>query len=114
MNQFENNNMGLLEPWHIFFVCWLILVIPLTIWGYRAASKRKIGAGMGMLLSIIFGLLGIAIIYSSSKKDDKIGERKHYAVENAADQLKKFKDLLDRGAITEAEYNIQKEKILNA
>ena len=49
------------------------------------------------------------------------GDYKYFTVDNlgdvylvtANDQLKKFKDLLDNGAITEDEYNLQKDKLLN-
>ena len=30
-----------------------------------------------------------------------------------ADELKKFKDLLDSGAITQEEYNVKKKQLLN-
>lgn len=35
------------------------------------------------------------------------------APSSVADELMKFKSLLDSGAITESEYNSQKEKLLN-
>jgi len=102
--------MGLLEPYHILIVLFSILFIPITIWGYRAGGKRKIGSTAGMLLGLFLGLIGILIVYCS----DKVEQHKQHSEESVTDRLKKFKDLLDSGAITEAEYNIQKAKILNS
>jgi len=95
--------MGLLEPQHIIFVCFIIT----AIWGYRAGAKRKVGGAAGLFLGLILGPIGIIIIYCF----DKIEK---LPIESIPDQLKKFKDLLDSSAITEAEYNVQKAKILNS
>jgi len=89
----------------IFFSC-----IPLAIWGYRAGDKRKIGSTWGMLLGLFLNFIGIMIVYCSHDAEKPLS----FKVELMADQLKKFKDLLDSGAITETEYNIQKAKILNS
>jgi hypothetical protein len=102
--------MGILEPSHIILLFFLISGIPLTIWGYRAGAKRKIGSTAGMLLGLFLSFIGILIVFCS----DKIEIHQRYPIEHITDQLKKLKDLLDSGAITEAEYNIQKAKILNS
>jgi hypothetical protein len=106
MGNWGDNHPGILEPQHIILLFFIIFGIPLAIWGYRAGAKRKIGAQFGMIL----GLVGILIVYCF----DKIDKPKHHSLESVPDQLKKFKELLDSGAITEAEYNIQKAKILSS
>jgi Short C-terminal domain len=103
--------MGLLEPQHIIllFIFGFIFIGP--IWGYRAGSKRTIGGGFGLILGLFLGVIGVAIVYCSNKVDQQ--PFAGFAVNSAADELQKYKQLLDSGAITEAEYNIQKAKILN-
>ncbi|SRR5258708_32519876 len=97
--------MGLLEPWHLVIIgC--IFGIP----GALIGSYKKIGAFGGFLLGFLLNIIGIVILVCLSSKDvDKpINLR-----ESVPDQLKKYKDLLDSGAITEDEYNKQKTMLLN-
>ena len=104
--------MGLLEPWHL-----VILVIPLffvifPIWGYRAGSKRAIGPIGGLLLGLFFNIVGILVVYCSNPVEQN--QFPVFGSPSPADELQKYKQLLDSGAITEAEYNAQKAKILNS
>ena len=83
-------------------------VIP-AIWGYRVGAKRSIGALVGLLLGFFLSYIGIIIIYLMplSKQPGF-----NFPSNTAADELKKYKQLLDSGAITEQEYNQQKARIL--
>jgi len=74
-------------------------------------KKRVIGAAGGMLLGLFLNLLGIIIIYCTNKVDNEAFLK--YKGLSAADEIKKYKDLLDSGAITQAEYSRQKARILN-
>jgi Short C-terminal domain len=105
--------MGLLEPQHIIllFILLLIFIFPFTIWGYFAGRNRTVGGGGGLLLGLFLGFIGIIIVYCTSRTDRQVFI--NYNNISAADELKKYKDLLDSGAITEAEYNLQKSRILN-
>lgn len=79
-------------------------------WGYHAGAKRTIGSTGGMLLGFFLGLAGVLIVYCTGKTDD--GEFNYHPHTSAADEIQKYKQLLDSGAITEAEYNRKKEEIL--
>lgn len=47
------------------------------------------------------------------KQNERDSKTEPIPVQSAADELLKFKSLLDAGAITEDEYNAQKKKLLN-
>jgi hypothetical protein len=106
--------MGLLEPWHIiillFFIVPFAIIFP--IWGYRAGSKRTIGAAGGLLLGLFFNFIGIIIVYCTNPVEQN--PFRNFPAQSVADELQKYKQLFDSGAITEAEYNAQKAKILNS
>lgn len=104
--------MGLGAPEIILILTALLLLLIFPVWGYRAGSKRTIGGAGGLLLGVFFNLLGVAIVYCTSKIDEK--KLYNFPGHSPADDLQKYKQLLESGAITEAEYNIQKSKILNA
>ncbi|HEY4326147.1 MAG TPA: SHOCT domain-containing protein [Mucilaginibacter sp.] len=87
----------------------LLYVAAFAAWGYRAGAKRNIGQTAGLFLGLFLNFVGIIIVYCSKRMDDQ----PYYSPEPVTDQLKKYKDLLDSGAINEAEYNIQKAKLLN-
>jgi hypothetical protein len=93
-------------PELILIVIWILF----TVWGYNAGANRKIGSTGGLFLGLFLGIIGVIIILCSSRIEY---QQPFYTNETAADQLKKYKELLDSGAITETEYNIQKGKLLN-
>jgi hypothetical protein len=66
----------------------------------------------GLLLAIILPFIGIIIIYCTRRVEPN--PFNNFKGAAAADELLKYKQLLDSGAITEAEYNIQKAKILKS
>ena len=79
-------------------------------WGYYAGAKRTIGSTAGLLLGLVLGLIGILIVYCTRKIEDQ--QFYSFPPMSAADELQKYKQLLDSGAITEAEYNYKKSQIL--
>jgi hypothetical protein len=88
----------------------ILLVIAFSAWGYRAGAKRTIGAVPGLLLGFLLSFIGIIIIYCFPLQQSEPFQPQAYS--SPADELKKYKDLLDSGAINEYEYNIQKARIL--
>src|ERR1700757_4898753 len=102
--------MGLLEPWHI--------IILLIFWGFPfglvcgfIGAKRYVGGTAGFFLGFFLGPIGLAVVFCSNKKEPDFPFPT--AFESIPDQIKKYKELLDSGAITEAEYNLQKSRLLN-
>ena len=87
-------------------------LILCPIWGFRAGATRAVGSTGGLLLGLFLGLLGIIIVYVLGAK--KVYDPSEYfQPQSAADELQKYKQLLDSGAITEDEYNVQKSRLLN-
>jgi hypothetical protein len=87
-------------------------MIIFPVWGYKAGSNRTIGPTAGLVLGLFLNWIGIIIVYCTPR----INEQKLYNFPNqsSADELKKYKELLDSGTITETEYQIQKARILNS
>ena len=92
----------------VIIILGIYLLFP--IWGYNAGSKRTIGPIVGLLLGAVLGIIGIIIIYCTPRVDEQPFHS--FQPPSKADELQKYKQLLDSGAITEAEYEAQKAKIL--
>jgi hypothetical protein len=86
--------MGLGAPEILLLLCAFIF----PVWGYRAGSKRTIGGVLGLLLGFFLNFIGIIIIYFTPLVQD--AKFYNFPQESAADELQKFKNLLDNGAIT--------------
>jgi uncharacterized membrane protein len=96
----------------IIVIVILGIYVLFPIWGYRAGSKRTMGPIVGMLLGAVLGIIGIIIIYCTPRV--KFQPFYNFQAESRkADELQKFKQLLDSGAITEEEYQTQKARILS-
>jgi hypothetical protein len=98
----------------ILLILWII--IALIIPYFLAADDREIGFGLAflacLLLSPVIGL--IIILLSKEKKPEvKTFYRPTPQPISQADELTKFKKLLDEGTITQEEFDTQKRKILN-
>ena len=75
-------------------------------WG----ESRKIGFWTAFLISFLLsGLFGVIAVAISDPLEEK--EQAHPKT-GTADELIKFKSLLDSGAITQAEYDKQKTNLL--
>lgn len=104
--------MGLGAPEIIvIIIAFSFFLVPAAL-GYSAGSKRMIGPVGGLLLGLFFNLLGLIIVYCTRRIDEK--PFYNFSNQSPADELKKYKQLLDSGAITENEYNVQKARILNS
>jgi hypothetical protein len=90
----------------------------LTVKEIRVTGNRKRGfkvwliVGNGNIVNYLVDIefaTGIGEVLSYNPKYQKKNEQ----IFSVADEIKKFKDLLDAGAITQQEYDAQKKKILN-
>lgn len=88
----------------------IIYVGLFAFWGYKAGANRNIGSTAGLFLGLFLGFIGIIIVLCSNKIPYNT---EYLQAQSIPEQLQKYKELLDSGAITEAEYNIQKGKLLN-
>jgi len=112
----------------------LCIFVPFYIiyWTYKSAlliDKLAISKGQHSDMSILCTILAIFIgIVPPIIMQNKINElvstklirkrqpsptRTHITTVNAADEIKKYKELYDIGAITEEEFNAKKKKLLN-
>jgi len=91
-------------------VSFLITVIIPSVWGYKVGAQRSIGAAVGLLLGFFLSYIGIIIIYLTPLSSQSNPGNSPF--NSTADELQKYKQLLDSGAITEQEYNQQKARIL--
>ncbi|WP_316817313.1 SHOCT domain-containing protein [Pedobacter nyackensis] len=83
----------------------VLFLVGVPFWGYKLGSVRTIGGGFGLLLALLLNLLGLLVVYLFPKIDNLV-------VADAPEQLRKYKELLDSGAITEEEYQSQKARLL--
>jgi len=92
------------------FLIGSFLLIPLIL-GYKIGAKRITGSVVGLLAGLCFSYLGVIVLYFMPRKTwATYPQFQNYSV---ADEIKKFKELADSGAITEQEYQLQKVKLLN-
>lgn len=77
---------------------WLIIgCIIFGLIGYAIGKNKEVGSGIGLLLGFMFSLLGIVVLLCLKNKRDAYD-----------DQLLKWNDLKDKGAITEEEFERMK------
>lgn len=105
----------------LFFIAWVALSMVVGLIG----SDKSIGFWGAFLISIILSpLIGLIVVVLSNSKQDvpptvinnNIPIPPKPSNDEPAldlpDRIKKFKDLLDAGAITQEEYDIQKKRLL--
>jgi hypothetical protein len=100
------------------FIISLLLSIPIAFFG----KQRRIGFVAAFFASALFSpLIGLIITMGSSKLEDEAYKEKMLAAtENntrqstVADQILKLNELRKEGVLTDEEFAIQKEKLLNS
>jgi len=83
----------------------ILLAFLFGLAGWSVGRTRIIGGFGGALVGFFFTILGVIIIYLLPRKAP-------IRIEPVTDEIKKYKELLDMGAITEDEYKTQKAKLL--
>jgi len=119
------------SPWakvlkSIGIIIFIILVVIGGIGGYFWGLTCPFGSGdditesiitsiIGIFLGGIVGILIIALImyFSELGENTRKTAQNTYNNNSSADELKKYKELLDNGVITEEEFIAKKNKILN-
>jgi len=91
----------------LVIIFYLAFHIGFSFLGRHIGKSRKIGATAGFWLTFFLGLIGFIIVLCSSTL-----QVAPLYIQPVADQLLKFKQLLDAGAITEAEYNQKKIELM--
>jgi len=91
-----------MEPSDIILII-VLHSLALGIAGYFVGSKREIGPIAGGFLGLL-GIIGLIIVLVSPRK-----ESIPFSV-----QVQRYKELLDSGTITEAEYNHLKGRLIEA
>ncbi|HEY2581967.1 MAG TPA: SHOCT domain-containing protein [Mucilaginibacter sp.] len=94
----------------LILIAFIMSIVPAVL-GYKEGSKRTTGAAGGLILGFLFSFLGVLIVYCSRRIDEPFYYNFPNNSSSAADELQKFKQLLDSGAITEQEYSTQKARI---
>jgi len=90
----------------------IILVLCSGIIGYKAGESRKVGPTAGFLLGLI-PVVGVLIVFCLPRKPiKKIQTAKPASTSSDAEQLKEWHRLKEIGAITQEEFDKQKEKFL--
>lgn len=100
----------------------LFVWILCGIGGYHMGKNKKMGSGTGLLLGLLLGLIGLIIIAFSADEDnfedhDYIIAQSYQKSEevthlHAADELQKWHDLKEKGAISAEEFEVRKNNIL--
>jgi hypothetical protein len=105
----------------------LIIWILFGVGGYHMGKEKSVGAEGGAALGLLLGLLGIIIIlclparkdvYDKDAYDQEI-ERSYQKINESsaekvatADELHKWFELKQKGAITDEEFQLKKREIM--
>jgi len=110
------------------FIIWIWLLITVFIDIFRSDISGWGKAGWVILVIILpfLGVLIYLIVNGQSMQERRVADytstqaaqddyiRSVAASSSSADQLEKLKQLHDQGALTDQEYEAQKQKVLNA
>lgn len=95
------------------------LVIAAGLGLIPANIAKKKGRSFGLWWFYGWMLFIVALIHSLLMKDNNLQHEHHdnpqnYAanINSSADEIKKYKELLDQGILTEEEFQLKKEQIL--
>lgn len=94
--------------------CLVVLAIAAGLGFIPANIAKKKGYSLGLWWFYGWMLFIVAIIHVNliPDKNAQAGAAQGRAAISTADALKQFKDLLDSGAITQAEYEAKKKELL--
>jgi voltage-gated potassium channel len=86
-------------------------IYPITIPG-KVLSGLVAILGIG-LVAVPTGIISAGFVEQMENKKQEKNEKVSQTANSPADEIKKYKELLDAGAITECEYNTKKHQLLN-
>lgn len=97
--------------WLVFLIAYVTVTIPLSLIVTWAGSKRTIGAGVAFLLSFFFSpLVGfIGVILS----DRNVTPQKISSIDYL-EQIERLKALVDKEALSDKEFEIEKQRLHEA
>jgi hypothetical protein len=112
--------------WFFMFVLWIWLVISIFIDIFRSEDLSGWGKAGWTILVLVIPLLGVLIYLvargssmQQRRVDDATAQKtatddyiRSAAQTSTADQLTQLSQLRDQGALSEAEFNSQKQKLL--
>lgn len=98
----------------------IIIVAIGLLWSYlgRYVGLKK-GINSGYIWGYCLGFIGLVIVCILPSENNNINNNifnnrnTNLVNVSVTDEIKKYKELLDAGAITEEEYNIKKKELLN-
>lgn len=116
-------------------IVYIILWLGFTLVVAGLGNERQIGPGKAFIISLLLSpIVGLVVVVSSKRKDTIAYEEKMLDLQQqvleqregeeytdsyegsmlgVADELIKYKSLLDAGALTQAEFDAQKAKLLS-
>jgi len=114
--------------WFFLFIAWIWVVIVVIADVFRSQDLSGWGKAGWTIFIILIPWLGVLVYLiargqgmqerSAQQAADQQAAANAYIKQAAgttnADQLEKLKSLHDSGALTDAEYNAQKAKVLNS
>jgi len=66
-----------------------------------------------LLIAVVVAIAGFYILMHLNEKEDKEEQIKRDNIVNNADAIRKYKELLDDGIITQEEFEAKKKELLN-
>ena len=88
-----------------FSIIWLAISIAIAIWCGNKAEAKGYQKILGILLGFFLSFIGVILILL-------FPDKKEEEAKQAPDQLIKYKQLLDVGAITQEEFDKKKSELL--
>jgi hypothetical protein len=93
----------------LFSTDFIVICCVFGVVGAIIGYYKTIGPFPGFVLAFFLNIIGVIILVCLRPKTIQLPLATN---ESIPDQLKKYKDLFDSGAITEDEYNVQKGRLL--
>lgn len=102
------------EPAYIVFAIFGLIIVAMNVAVLVRFNKKKPSTGECIAVLILGNLIAGILLLCCSDKDwyGTASDQTHQPQLNTADELMKFKELFDSGAITQQEYEYKKQQLL--